>query len=365
MASQVTRFAWTDDSGTPPSPVGDGTKINNAQLQLIFDAVDALFASGTFTLGGLLRVEGAGAHLFTVNTAGTNKVEVRNLNTGTAGAAEFRVGNSLSDIALTMGHLSSGFTPSGYYVADRSYIVATRGAGLVISAENASGEIKLSAGGAVVRGRVMAAGRLAWDSGYATSSLSTPTGIEIGSTSGSPDKGQLIFGDGTGYNFSVGAVVGGNYTKRFTVDDRGYVQGPSQPGFHAYNSADDSAITTNVTAVDFDSENYDVLGNFASDTFTAPVAGYYVVTANLMIYNNSGGRRRFYGLFNKSGAGGVGSTYFGMQDVPNTEYAALSGSMVLSLAASETVTVGINLGEIAAYSYTVMAGSNFSARLLV
>lgn len=366
MATTISRFAWTDDSGTPSAPVGDGTKINNAQLQLLFDRIDALFASGTFTLGGLLRVEGAGTHYVTTSSSGTNRLTVRNLNTGTAGAAEVTVGHNAADAALSMGHLSTGFTTSGYYVADRSYIVAVRSPGLVVSAEHASGEIKLAAGGATVRGRVTSAGRLAWDSGLATTGLSIPTGIEISAQNGSPDRGQILFGDGSGYNFVIGTKDGsGNLVRLVQVDDRGYVTGAKQPGFHAYNSADDSGITTNVTAVDFDTENYDTLGNFAADTFTAPVAGMYLVTANLVIYNNSGGRRRFYGLFNKSGSGGVGSTYFGQQDVPNTEYATLNGAMVLSLAASETVTVGVNLGEIASYSYTVTASSNFSARLLV
>jgi hypothetical protein len=58
MASTVTRFTWTNDSGTPAAPVGDGTTINNAQQQASFDAVDQLFsgagAYSTFTLGDLL-----------------------------------------------------------------------------------------------------------------------------------------------------------------------------------------------------------------------------------------------------------------------------------------------------------------------
>lgn len=54
----------------------------------------------------------------------------------------------------------------------------------------------------------------------------------------------------------------------------GYIQTVGQPGFLAYNSANDTA-QANGAVVDFDTEVYDELGNFAADTFTAPVTGRY------------------------------------------------------------------------------------------
>lgn len=39
----ITRATWTDDSGTPAAPAGDGTIINNARLQAdVYDKIDGL-----------------------------------------------------------------------------------------------------------------------------------------------------------------------------------------------------------------------------------------------------------------------------------------------------------------------------------
>ena len=53
----------------------------------------------------------------------------------------------------------------------------------------------------------------------------------------------------------------------------------SQPGFLAYNSADDAGIGASTVTVDFDSEIYDQTSSFAADTFTAPVTGTYMLCA--------------------------------------------------------------------------------------
>lgn len=59
-ASVVTRSSWTDDSGAGI----DGTIVKNSVLQTIYDNVDLMFSGGgsytTLTLGGKLRIEGAG-----------------------------------------------------------------------------------------------------------------------------------------------------------------------------------------------------------------------------------------------------------------------------------------------------------------
>lgn len=219
MASQVTRFAWTDDPGTPASPVGTGTKINNAQLQLIFDAVDALFASGTFHVGGLMRADGFGAHLFEASGAGSHIFSLRNTSSNAAAMAYLRVGNDTSSALLTARAMSSAST---YGWGGNVAIFEGAGAGgLVLQASDASGAIKFSSGGAVtLRGQVLASGRLSWQGGYAGSGLSMPSGFELGAQA-STERGQLIFGDGTGYTFSFGAVSAGSYVKTFTFSDTG------------------------------------------------------------------------------------------------------------------------------------------------
>lgn len=61
-----------------------------------------------------------------------------------------------------------------------------------------------------------------------------------------------------------------------------------QYGFFAYNSADDSGYDlTASTAIDYDTEVYDEQGNFASDTFTAPITGRYLLSAQASAFTHS------------------------------------------------------------------------------
>ena len=75
-------------------------------------------------------------------------------------------------------------------------------------------------------------------------------------------------------NLSVsgGLVIGGTRTER------------SQPAFLAFNGANDANITVDDwTTIDFSTEVFDVGGNFASDTFTAPVKGLYFLTTQVTL----------------------------------------------------------------------------------
>lgn len=60
---------------------------------------------------------------------------------------------------------------------------------------------------------------------------------------------------------------------------------PMAPLFLAYNSADDTNQTGNgaTATVDFDTEVFDVTSNFASDTFTAPITGKYLLATTVQL----------------------------------------------------------------------------------
>lgn len=80
------------------------------------------------------------------------------------------------------------------------------------------------------------------------------------------------------YTGTAGALQG--YTSGGpTIGDTGIMLQPGQPCVLAYNSATDSNVTGGGTTatIDFDSELWDFNGDFASDTFTAPVTGKYKV----------------------------------------------------------------------------------------
>jgi hypothetical protein len=75
--------------------------------------------------------------------------------------------------------------------------------------------------------------------------------------------------------FATGASEAAD--ERMRIDSDGAVTKPSNPAFLARNSSTDSNVTGNGTEVtiDFDTEVFDQGGDFASDTFTAPVTGRY------------------------------------------------------------------------------------------
>ena len=71
--------------------------------------------------------------------------------------------------------------------------------------------------------------------------------------------------------------------KVFPAQQGGWQATPS--AFLAYNSANDLNVTGAGTTftVDFDTEIFDLAGDFAADTFTAPTTGQYLLTATVQI----------------------------------------------------------------------------------
>ena len=155
MASTITRTTWTDDSGTPASPVGDGTTINNARLQEIYAAIDELLAGAApydpLVFGGTIQAEGLGTHLFSATGAGANRLRVRAASAGTGNVGAVDVG---TDADADLGRLeayASTFTEAG---AAKQHGVALRGmgaGGVSLAAEHASGDMRLYARGTTKR----------------------------------------------------------------------------------------------------------------------------------------------------------------------------------------------------------------------
>lgn len=81
--------------------------------------------------------------------------------------------------------------------------------------------------------------------------------------------GSTTIGDNAADTHTVNGIV--STTGRFN-------SASAQPGFLAYNSVTDANVSPGTT-IDFDTEVYDEAGNFATDTFTAPVTGRYLLCA--------------------------------------------------------------------------------------
>jgi hypothetical protein len=242
-ASTITRTTWTNDTGTPSVPVGDGTIINNARLQEIYAAIDQMLAGAgsytTLSLGGLLAVEGFGIHNFSAGGSGTNQVAIRNTSAGTANLAGVVVGNNGTVSALAMWAFSTTYTSTGLYLADGCVLESTRAGGLGIAATDASGVLRFHAGGAAERMRLDASGRLGLGTTPAAGGLTiaagaiattsaigafNPTHLVLGGGGSSPQAGMIAWGDGTGYNLDFGTRSGGNFSARYRMTDSGQMQ---------------------------------------------------------------------------------------------------------------------------------------------
>lgn len=200
-ATTITRSTWTNDTGTPAAPVGDGTIINNARLQEIYANIDALVA-GAVTFGGVVGSEGFGQHLFAAGAAGANILIVRNTSAGTSNTAEFAVGNNSSSQAGRVMHTASNFTPSLPFAADAFNVFGTRPGGLAIGTINASGVLRIHTGNAAERARIDENGCTAWGT------IDTHTVFRLNTAFTQPSNaspGRLLAVDG-----AVTAAVGGN-----------------------------------------------------------------------------------------------------------------------------------------------------------
>jgi len=109
-----------------------------------------------------------------------------------------------------------------------------------------------------------------------------------GTTGGGVNDGfQLICTNGLAYLWNretSDMVLATSNTERMRIDSSGAVTMPAQPSFHVRKNADQNNIATGTAVtVLWQVESYDVGANFASNTFTAPVAGKYILTASIRV----------------------------------------------------------------------------------
>jgi hypothetical protein len=134
-----------------------------------------------------------------------------------------------------------------------------------------------------------------------------------------------------------------------------------QPGFLAYNSATDGANTQHT--VDFNTEEYDSGADFASDTFTVPTTGIYLLCTNVELQNSVASTNLAYVII--SVAGSVAKQYDVHKDtLPASAAGSFGGCVMSTLVAADTVTVI----AASASNTTVIGGATgattFSARLM-
>lgn len=98
------------------------------------------------------------------------------------------------------------------------------------------------------------------------------------------------------------------------------------------NSAQNNLADTVFTKVLLDAEDYDVGNNFASNKFTAPVTGYYMVTGQVA-YDNTIANSRYFSALYRNGTVNAASSIVSS----TTQTLAVTSSDIMFLNAAETV----------------------------
>jgi len=146
------------------------------------------------------------------------------------------------------------------------------------------------------------------------------------------DSGIYLPSDG-----NVAVVTAG--TSRMNFNASGITK-PTQPCFLAFNSATDANVTGDATlvTVDFDTEVFDTGGNFASDTFTAPVTGKYQFNAQVRVNMDSSHDGGYISLYLVTS----NRTYYYWHSIgTSSTREGISGSWLTDMDASDTAYIQV------------------------
>jgi hypothetical protein len=126
---------------------------------------------------------------------------------------------------------------------------------------------------------------------FSSADLVLPKTVTIGSAGAEDTK--LVF-DGNAQDFHIGLDDSSDSltiglgstlgtTSHMVIDANGHITKPLQPAFQVHPSGTVSDLSINTdNAIAFGTERFDNNGDFASDTFTAPVTGKYQL--NIIMY---------------------------------------------------------------------------------
>lgn len=145
-------------------------------------------------------------------------------------------------------------------------------------------------------------------------------------------------------DMSTNAITGNGGSAGILIDSTGAVTMTSQPLVIAYNSAQDCNVTGDcaTATVDYDTEVKDQNGDFATDTFTAPITGTYQVNASVATGGSTtastdidisvvASNRTFYVVLDNIGVADGGATNM-----------LKTGSFLIDMDSADTLTVTVN-----------------------
>ena len=161
--------------------------------------------------------------------------------------------------------------------------------------------------------------------------------------------------------------LGTNNTQQMRIDTSGNITKPNQPSFLVYKNPSQNNLATDTTVtITFENEVFDVGTNFASNTFTAPVTGKYLLGSTLILGQPSTAAA-YVSLIIKTSNRDYTAVLNDYDAFDSTViYWSVGGTFVCDMDAGDTAFVGIYQGGGSATTdvYASTTGSIFFGHLL-
>jgi len=263
------------------------------------DVIQVTQSSHGLSLGYPVKVSGNGTYAHATADSATNAEAIGIIIATTTDTMTIALGGRITiDGVLPSGNLAAGTVlflhtsagkltatePSGNNEVSKPMAVITYLNSEMIMIQQ-RGEVINTAGGLYIPDDSIVEAKLDVSNGPTNGQFLQAQSGEGGGLTWAAAGGDLSFGGDT---FGADKVIGSNDAYSLSFETAGVVTMPTQPAFYAINaSTDDNQTGYNTEAtIDFsDTETncFDQGGDFASDTFTAPITGQYVFFAHMEI----------------------------------------------------------------------------------
>ena len=159
----------------------------------------------------------------------------------------------------------------------------------------------------------------------------------------------------------LGSAVG--TTAHMVFNEAGEITKPLQPCFGVYPSSVTNFAEGGPTTIVFDTERFDVGGNFASNTFTAPITGKYLLCVDLYMAQVDSAS-----LYQEMRIVSSNRTYYSVNNSGGMDadgYQSIHLAAVVDMDASDTAYAAATLEASGTVQADLLNISNFTGCLLV